>query len=137
MQAYRHAAEPSADLNHPLTMNDRVVEAWRDMAASTRRLLDEDPSDGRLLFYVIASDMVFFFSWSLKTLLAPTSAASAQLPGDIGLWLLVAILCRTAALYAFATLAAAACQLAGGTGSARDTRAAIFWGALVSAPFGL
>ena len=137
MHAYQHAADMTADLDYPLTMNDRVVEAWRDMAASTRRLLEESPSEGRLLFYVIASDIVFFFSWSLKTLLAPTSAAVAQLPVDIGLWLLLAILCRTGALYAFATLAAAACQVAGGTGSARDTRAAIFWGALVSAPFGL
>lgn len=137
MQAYRHAADMTADLDYPLTMNDRMVEAWRDMAASTRRLLDENPSEGRLLFYVIASDIVFFFSWSLKTLLAPTSAAVAQLPVDIGLWLLLAILTRTGLLYAFATLAAAACQVAGGTGSARDTRAAVFWGALVSAPFGL
>ena len=140
MQAYRHVAEPPAELDYstvPLTMNDRIAEGWRDMAASTRRLLDEAPSEGRLLFYVIVSDIVFFFSWSLKTLLAPTTAAAAQLPVDIGLWLILAIFTRTGALYALATLAAAAAQVAGGAGSAKDTRAAIFWAALVSAPFGL
>lgn len=121
----------------PLGMNARILEAWRDMGASTRRLLGEDPSEGRLLFFVIASDIVFFFSWTLKTILAPTSAAVAQLPLHVGLWLLGAIFLRTALLYVFATLATAACQLCGGQGSARDTRAAIFWGALVSAPFGL
>jgi hypothetical protein len=141
MQAYPHAAAPSMAQDPwdspPLTMNARIAEAWRDMAGSTRRLLDETPSEGRLLFFVIVSDVVFFFSWSLKTLLAPTSAAAAQLPLDVGLWLILAILTRTGALYALATLATAAAQLAGGTGSARDTRAAVFWGALVSAPFGL
>ncbi|MEM6438635.1 MAG: YIP1 family protein [Pseudomonadota bacterium] len=145
MQAYRHAVAPPAThepwaepwARTPLTMNDRLLEAWRDMAVSTRRLLDENPTEGRLLFYLILSDVVFFFSWSLKTLLAPTSAAAAQLPIDIGLWLILAILTRTGALYALATLATAAAQLAGGRGSARDTRAAVFWAALVSAPFGL
>ncbi|MEO1687047.1 MAG: YIP1 family protein [Pseudomonadota bacterium] len=128
--------DPASD-EAPPSMNGRILEAWRDMGASTRRLMSENPSEGRLLFFVIVSDIVFFLSWTLKTILAPTSAAVAQLPLDVGLWLLAAIFLRTAALYVFATLATAACQLSGGRGSARDTRAAIFWGALVSAPFGL
>jgi len=153
MQAYRQGASTGdasetypysstslaagLDVETPPGMNARILEAWRDMSVSTHRLLSEDPSEGRLLFYVIASDIVFFLSWTLKTILAPTSAAVAQLPLHVGLWLLGAIFLRTALLYVFATLATAACQLAGGQGSARDTRAAIFWGALVSAPFGL
>lgn len=127
--------EPEDDL--PLTMNARILEAWRDMPASTRRLIAERPSEGRLLFFVILSDVVFFLSWTLKTLLAPTAAAVAAMPGDIGVWLLVAIFLRTACLYILAALAAGACAAAGGRGTWKDTRAAIFWGALVSAPFGL
>lgn len=138
MSAYRDT--PSAllaDDDLPLTMNERILEAWRDMPASTRRLLDESPSEGRLLFYVVLSDVVFFLSWTLKTLLAPTSAALDKLPTDMGAWLLVAILFRTASLYVFAAIASAVAAAFGGRGSWKDTRAAIFWGALVSAPFGL
>lgn len=128
---------PAWDADIPPDMNDRFLEAWRDMAASTRRLLAERPSEGRLLFFVILSDVVFFLSWTLKTLLAPTSAAAETLPIGVAAWLLVAILFRTSSLYVLAALAAAAATLCGGAGSWRDTRAAVFWGALVSAPFGL
>jgi len=136
-----HALTPSRspawDADIPPDMNDRILEAWRDMAASTRRLLAERPGEGRLLFFVILSDVVFFLSWTLKTLLAPTSAAAERMPFDVAAFLLVAILFRTASLYVLAALAAAAATLCGGSGSWRDTRAAVFWGALVSAPFGL
>lgn len=140
MQTFRDPVPlggPSEDDDLPLTMNARIGEAWQDMTRSTRRLIAEDPSEGRLLFFVIASDVVFFLSWTLKTLLAPTSAAVAQMPTDIGIWLTIALLFRTASLYALAAAATGVCRLLGGRGSWRDTRAGVFWGALVSAPFGL
>ncbi|MGM0585420.1 MAG: hypothetical protein ACQEUZ_12305 [Pseudomonadota bacterium] len=121
----------------PVTMNERILEAWRDMPTSVARLISESPSEGRLLFYVILSDVVFFLSWTLKTVLAPTSAVVARLPVEMGGWMLLAFLMRTAVMYVFAAGAYGALNLAGGTGSWRDTRAAVFWGALVSAPFGL
>ncbi|MFO7857034.1 MAG: YIP1 family protein [Paracoccaceae bacterium] len=128
---------PAWEAEVPPDMNDRILEAWRDMSASTRRLLAERPSEGRLLFFVILSDAIFFLSWTLKTLLAPTSAVAETMPFDVAALLLAAILFRTASLYVLAALAAAAATLCGGVGSWRDTRAAVFWGALVSAPFGL
>ena len=138
MSAYRDTPSAlAAEDDLPLTMNDRILEAWRDMPTSTLRLLSEKPSEGRLLFYVVLSDVVFLMSWTLKTLLAPTSAALAKLPTDIGAWLMIAILFRTASLYVLAAVASAACALFGGRGTWKDTRAAVFWGALVSAPFGL
>ncbi|MDF2232556.1 YIP1 family protein [Albimonas sp. CAU 1670] len=128
-------AEPEEDLG-PATMSGRVLEAWADMQASTRRLVSENPSEGRLLFYLILSDLVFFLSWTIKGVLAPTSAAAAVMPLQMGGILLVGFLMRTAAMYVLAAAAFAACRVAGGRGSWRDTRAAVFWGALVSSPFG-
>ncbi len=121
----------------PATMSARVLEAWRDMEASTRRLLSQNPGEGRLLFYVILADMVFFLSWTAKTVLAPTSAAAAQMPLNMGGWILAAFLMRTAGMYVLAAAAHAVCRLSGGSGSWRDTRAAAFWGGLVASPFGL
>lgn len=138
MSAYSRIDLPEMEEDDlPRSMNARILEAWRDMPASVERLISENPSEGRLLFYVILSDVIFFLSWTLKTVLAPTSAAVAQLPVDMGLWLLIAFLMRTACMYIFAAGAFVVLHVAGGAGSWRDTRAAIFWGALVSAPFGL
>ena len=133
---YDSPTEPEDDIG-PATMSGRVWEAWLDMQASTRRLVSENPSEGRLLFYLILSDLVFFLSWTIKGVLAPTSAAAAVMPIQMGGILLVGFLIRTAAMYVLAAAAFAACRIAGGRGSWRDTRAAVFWGALVSAPFGL
>lgn len=119
-------------------LGQRVVDAWRDMRASTRRLLREEPSEGRLLFYVLASDMVFFISWSLKTLVAPSSVTGGLLtPDSIGLLMIAALMLRTAAMYGFSALIHGVTRLFGGQAQFRDTRAGVFWGAFVSAPFGL
>ncbi|SDW30971.1 hypothetical protein SAMN05444336_101662 [Albimonas donghaensis] len=125
------------DEDLPPSLGERVLEGWRDMRASTKRLIAEAPSEGRLLFYVVISDMVFFLSWTMKTVLAPTAAAQGQMPLEMGAYMVIAFLMRTAVLYVFAAGAYALCALVGGSGSWKDTRIAIFWGTLVSAPFGL
>lgn len=117
---------------------ERVGDGWRNMRASTRRLLRENPSEGRLLFYVLVSDMVFFISWSLKTLVAPASIAGGLLsPDHVGLLMVAALMLRTALMYVFSAVVFGVTRTAGGAASFRDTRAAVFWGAFVSAPFGL
>lgn len=118
------------------SMGDRVLDAWRDMRASTRRLIEEQPSEQRLLFYVLMSDIIFFLSWSLKTVVSPVSGVKEQVPLEIGLWLIVALMLRTASMYLFSGITWVAARYFGGTGSWKDTRAGIFWGALVAAPFG-
>jgi len=118
-------------------LGPRMVDAWRDMRASTRRLIDENPSEHRLLFYVLLSDIVFFLSWSLKTVVSPVSGVKEQVPLEIGAWLIAALMLRTASMYAFSVIVTFVAKTAGGTGSWRDNRAGIFWGALVAAPFGL
>ena len=115
----------------------RVLEAWRDMRASTRRLINENPSEGRLLFYILLSDMIFFLSWALKAVVAPTLSAKNMLPAEIGIWLIVALFARTAAVYLFSLVLGFAMRLFGGKGSWKSTRAGVFWGSFVAAPFGL
>jgi len=119
-------------------MGARMVDAWRDMRASTRRLLREKPGEARLILYVLASDMVFFISWSLKTVVSPVEGVDPLIsPDKIGLLMIGALMLRTAAMYLFSLLAFLSAKLAGGAGTWKETRAGVFWGALVSAPFGL
>lgn len=115
----------------------RVVDGWKDMRTSTRRLIDENPTEGRLLFYILLSDMVFFLSWSLKAVVAPSSAAQSMLPAEIGILLIAALFMRTFCVYVFSMVLWAVSKLFGGSGSTRDTRAGVFWGSFVAAPFGL
>ena len=115
----------------------RIFDAWKDMRASTRRIINENPSEGRLLFYILLSDMVFFLSWALKAVVAPTLGAKDMLPAEIGIWLIVALFARTASVYLFSMVLGFAMRLFGGKGSWKSTRAGVFWGSLVAAPFGL
>jgi hypothetical protein len=115
---------------------ERVVDSWRDMGAAARRLIDEEPSEARLLFYVMFSDIIFFLSWTIKTVVAPTEAAAQKLPIQIGLWLVLALLARTTIMYLFAGFLKLLSQVFGGQGGWYETRVAVFWGALVAAPFG-
>lgn len=116
----------------------RFLGAWRDMRASLRRLLREKPGEARLILYVVASDMVFFLSWSLKTMVSPVEGIDPLIsPDKVGLLMAGALMLRTAVMYLFSLLVFVVARLARGQGSWKETRAAVFWGALVSAPFGL
>ncbi len=119
------------------SLKDRILDAWADMRASTRRLMGEQPSEARLLFYVMMSDVIFFLSWTIKTVVAPTAAAQAKLPLEIGMWLVLALFARTSIMYVFSALMRVICLAFGGTGGWWETRIGVFWGALVSAPFGV
>ena len=59
-----------------------------------------------------------------------------QVPLEIGLWLIGALMLRTASMYVFSAAVTAVARIVGGTGSWKENRAGIFWGALVAAPFG-
>ena len=119
------------------TVIDRLGHAWRDMEASTREFLAEKPSESRLLFLLVVSDVVVFLSWAIKGVVAPTAAAQALLPLEIGLWLAAALFARTFFMYVFAAVTWVVARAFGGVATPRETRAGIFWGAFVSAPFAL
>jgi len=123
----------------------RMADSWRDMRGATRRLIEENPSEARLLFYVLMSDMIFFLSWSIKTIVAPTQVFKDTFEGGggveanivIGSVLISALFLRTAVVYVFSAILGAILRLFGGKGSWKDTRTGIFWGSFVAAPFGL
>lgn len=119
------------------SLKDRILDAWSDMRASTQRLEGEQPSEARLLFYVMLSDVIFFLSWTIKTVVSPTAAAQAKLPLEIGMWLVLALLVRTSSMYVFAAFMRIVCRIFGGTGTWYQSRIGVFWGALAAAPFGV
>jgi hypothetical protein len=107
------------------------------MAKSTRRLIVEKPSEARLLYLLLWSNLAFFLSWTLKAVIVPNEAGLSLVSVEIGLLFLVSIFVRTAALYLFAMVAGAVARILGGRGTWRNTRVAVFWGAFVTAPFGV
>lgn len=118
------------------SMLERIVDAWVDMRASSRRLIAENPNEGRLVFMVLLSDLVFFLSWSIKTVVAPLSSATDLIPIEISIWLVGALMVRTAFMYLFSFVVFGFARLFKGQGSWYETRVCVFWAALVSAPFG-
>jgi hypothetical protein len=119
------------------TATHKVLFAWFDMAKSTRRLIVEKPSEARLLYLLLWSDLAFFLSWTLKAVVVPNQAGLSLVSVEIGVLFFVAIVVRTGALYIFAMVAGAIARILGGRGTWRNTRIAVFWGAYVTAPFGV
>ena len=117
--------------------SSRILHSWQDMRSATRDLIEQRPDEGRLLFFVLMSDMVFFLSRTLKPIVAPTGAAVERIPLEIGLWLIFALMIRTATIYLASGLLWGFARAFGGKGSWKETRVGVFWGAFVSAPFGL
>jgi hypothetical protein len=124
------------------TLSARIRLSFSDMRRATRLLLDENPTEPRLLFFVLMSDVIFFLNFGLKFVVSPAGASlESSLPsefaGVIGGLVAICFLLRTATLYVFSGAVTLFCKLLGGKGSWRDTRAGIFWASLVAAPIGL
>lgn len=116
-------------------MIERIYDAWIDMRASCRRLIAENPNEGRLVFLILLSDLIFFLSWSIKTVVSPISSAADYIPAEIGLFLVGALMVRTPAMYLFSIVVFGIAKLFRGQGTWYETRVCVFWAALVSAPF--
>ena len=114
----------------------RIRNSWVNMRSGTRQLLDEAPSEGRLIFYLVMSDLIFFLSWTFKTVIFPAIEGTPDAPVAIGIWLVIALMVRTALFYLASVIMWVMCKGVGGSGTWRDTKAGMFWGSLVSAPFG-
>lgn len=117
------------------SLGSRIVQSWRDMRTHTRGLIEEHLSEHRLLFYVMLSDLIFFVSFSIRTLVSPAEITKSAIGLETAKWLVAALLIRTAIMYLLSFLIYTASKMSGGTGSWYDTRVGTFWGALVSAPF--
>lgn len=116
----------------------RVLFFWADMRGSMRALIDEEPSEGRLLFFAMLSGFVVFLGSAASLWLDPATGAIApdELTGRVAASFIGAVFFRTLALYGVAGIAGLLARRAGGLGGWRDTRAAVFWSALAAAPLG-
>lgn len=114
----------------------QVLGAWADLRGSTRRLLASDPREGTLLALALASGAIWFLGRIAGLWLSPEAAGlgEAALIGRAQAEFVAAVFFRTLMLYAVAALAGLAARAFGGTGGWKDTRAAVFWAALVAAP---
>ncbi len=114
----------------------RVLAAWADLRGSMRAELDRDPAEGRLLYYVVLSGLVWFLGRAALLAWGPVAPTLSPdlFRARIAAELVSAVFFRTLAFYALAALAGAVARAAGGTGGWRESRAALFWAALVSAP---
>lgn len=124
------------------TLSARIRLSFTDMRKAVRMLLDEGPTEARLLFFVLMSDVVFLLNFGLKFVISPSGEAlrdkvPTEFAGAIGGLLVLCFLVRTATLYVFSGVVAGACRILGGQGSWQDTRAGIFWASLVAAPIGV
>lgn len=115
----------------------RVARSYIDMRATTEELLNEHPSEARLLMFVLLSNMIFTMSWALKMVVSPTATASAVAGSDMALWLVVALMMRTTAIYGLALGIGVIVKLLGGKATLAETRAGVIWGVFVTAPIGL
>jgi hypothetical protein len=114
----------------------RMLGAWADLRGSMRAELERGPSEGRLLFYVMLSGLIWFLGRTAVLVYGPLGPAipEDQFAGRIGLEFISAIFFRTLAFYALAAVAGLIAWAGGGGGGWRDSRAALFWAALVAAP---
>lgn len=120
-----------------MPLSRRVMGAWMDMRASTRQLIDERPSEGRLIFFVLLSDVIFFLARTLSLVVVPAASTQKLLPLEISLWLIGVFVLRTATLYVFSAMVGLVGRAFGSTATWRETRTAVFWASLVAAPVGV
>ena len=114
----------------------RMLGAWADLRGSMRAELARDPSEGRLLFYVMLSGLIWFIGRIAVLVYGPLGPTMPEdlFTGRVAVEFVSAIFFRTLAFYALAALAGAVARAVGGGGGWRDSRAALFWAALVAAP---
>jgi len=117
----------------------RMRLSYRDMREATRTLIEESPSEPRLLFFVLMSDVIFFLSFGVRLVVSPSEAIehAMPLPAALGGALVGVLLLRTLTMYIFAGLVKILGWPFGGRGSFKELRAGVFWASLVAAPVGV
>ncbi|MEO0820361.1 MAG: YIP1 family protein [Pseudomonadota bacterium] len=133
--------DPEMERLQYASLSARIKLSFSDMRQAVRILLDEKPSEPRLLFFVLMSDVIFFLNFGLKFVISPTEQVQSSVPeefaGALGGLITVAFLLRTMTLYGVSAVTCFVCRLFGGKGDWRETRTGIFWASLVAAPIGL
>ena len=98
-------SDDDPDLQAGRTYLDRILDAYADMRASTRAFIATKPSEARLLFLALLSDVIFFLARSISMVVAPPAEVQASLPEFVGLGIVIAFLIRTSLFYVIAIIA--------------------------------
>ena len=114
----------------------RILGAWADLRGSMRAELDRDPSEGRLLFYVMFAGLFRFVGAAMVLAYGPLALTMPEdvFRGQIAASFVAIFFLLSLLYYAVAATGGALARAMGGTGSWYDSRAAMFWAALVAAP---
>jgi len=117
----------------------RLRLSYKDMRATTRALIEEEPTEPRLLFFVLLADIIFFLSMGVRTVVSPSAVVeqSLPLPAAMGGMLVGILLLRTTMMYVLAAVTCIISRMLGGQGSFKDTRCGVFWASLVATPVGV
>jgi len=115
----------------------RMRLSYIDMRRTTRVLIEENPTEPRLLVFVLLSDILFFLARGVQLVVSPSTAAQQNVPLEVGMWLVGILLIRTAMMYLFAAFIRIGGWVFGGQASWKSARTAVFWASLVAAPAGI
>ena len=130
------STDPRSFGGQPVELNSlpqEIFYAWRHMRRSTQRVLASRPTELFLLWILLLSTLGFLLAWFIRGVLVPAPEGMRLIALDLPT-LFLAVMVRVAGLYLIATVLAAVCRLLGGLGTWRETRIAVFWAALVTAP---
>jgi len=108
----------------------RMLRAHWNMKGQTRAMLDSRPSESRLLMLIILATAITFSARSFGFVLS----GEQDLLARIGASFIATILFGIPAFYLVAGLTRVIASAFGGEASWRETRTAVFWAALASAP---
>jgi len=114
----------------------RMLGAWADLRRSMRAELNRAPTEGRLLFYIMLAGLFTFVGEAMELAYGPLALTMPddQFRGRLAAAFIAIFFFLTLLSYAVAATGGALARTMGGTGSWRDSRAALFWAALVAAP---
>lgn len=115
----------------------RTVRAFFNMQETTEKLLQQHPSEARLLLLVLISDVMFALSWTIKDVFLSSSPSSATLGSDLMMWIVLTIMMRTMLIYAMALVIGVVFKFMGSKVTIQETRIGVIWGVFIAAPIGL
>jgi hypothetical protein len=108
----------------------RVLRAHWDMKGATRAMLATEPSEARLLALIILAGLIYFAGQTAALILS----GAEELQARVGAEFVSGVLMRGLAFYGVAGLTGLIARAFGGEASWRQSRTAVFWAALASAP---
>lgn len=118
----------------PKSMTFKILAAWFDMRTSSEEMLRSNPSEARILLYLLLSNLAFFLSWTMKAVIVPQQTGVNVFSFEVGLMFILAFVVRTGAMYLLGWGFYMIGSMFGGIASQKACRVALFWSALVAAP---